>query len=221
MHTAEELDRTDFEYRSGDQIVSRSDVMPRIALHDRLGVVMDAGIDGIGAGNFLLSCVTEFYDRLRELKADFFEYPDYYTFQTTAAAADYMMLDVYPAHKNVTVEADAEQLLRAINDRAINILLVPDAPSQIPETEEITRRSAERRVDHCYLYAPDGRLEEAAFSIQLPRHPAEEWYTETAQSIGTSSETNTDLSVGPDENHIIQGYKRIPLDRALSHLPAD
>lgn len=220
MHTVEELNRADFEYRMNGQEVPRSDVMPSIGIHDRVGVVMPAGIDGLGAGNFLLSCVTEFYVRLGEERDDFFEYPDYYTFQTTDAI-DYGMLDVYPAHKNVTVEANAERLLRSINDRGINIILVPDVSARTPELEALTRRSAERRIDYCYLYAPDGRPRHADFAIRLPRYPTARWYSEAARSVDPQVEADIDLSVGSQADRIIQQYKRVPFDRALSRLPTE
>lgn len=221
MHTAEELCRTDFEYRADGQLVSRSEVVPIITPDDRIGVVMGAGTDGIGAGNFVLFCVTAFYDHLREAKDGFFEYPDYYTFQATTDPADYRMLDIYPDHKNVTVEPEAEQLLRSINDRAITILLVPEVPIKTPEIKEITRRSAERRIDYCFLYASDGRPTEAGFSIQLPRQRVEDWYQTTAHSVETVPETYTIPSFGSSDSHMRQSFRQIPVDQALSRLSLD
>jgi hypothetical protein len=220
VHTTEELDRTDFEYRSGGRTVSRNEVMPPIAVHDRVGVVMDTGADGVGAGNFLLSCVTAFYDRLRETKDDFFEYPDYYTFQTTAEPADYGMLDVYPDHKNLAVEPDAEHLLRAINDRAITVLLVPDVRERTPEIEDVTRRSAERRIEHCYLYAPDGQPSDPGFSIRQPRRPTEEWYRTIVRSVAAAPETHA-RPFGSGDGHVTQSFRRLPLERALARLPVE
>lgn len=133
MHTTEAFTGSDFEYRLDGQAVSRTEVLPAIAPDARVGVVMADGVDGVGAGNFILSCVTAFYDHLRETKGEFFEYPDFYTFQTTTDPANFGMLDIYPEHKNVAVESDTESLLRAINDRAITILLVPDGRAQPPE----------------------------------------------------------------------------------------
>lgn len=221
MHTVEELGAQEFEYVSGGDSVSRSDVMPSIAPNDRVGVVMGTGTDGIGATNFILSCVTAFYDRLEAAKDDFFEYPDYYTFQTTSDPADYVMLDIYPDHKNVSVESDAEQLLRAISDRAINILLVPNGSAQSPDVDDITLRSIERRIEHCYLYAPNGRLDDPDFSIRLPRQPAGEWVQTTIESVGYVTATNNHAWCDSGESHITQQFRRVRLERALSHLPTD
>ena len=221
MHTIDELARTDFEYRSNGSVVSRDAVMPDLTLEDRVGVVMGPGTDGLGAGNFILSCVIAFYDHLGETSDDFFEYPDFYTFQTTATPADYRMLDIYPDHKNVGVEPTDETLLRAINDRAITILLVPDEEPTPPAIEDITRRSAERRIDRCYTYGTDGQLRGAEFSIHLPRQSVAEWYETTARSVETVPDTYVPPSVGSSENELIQGFREIPIDEALSRFPTE
>jgi len=220
MHTADELTGSDFAYRANGREVAREAVMPAITPADRVGVVMDAGTDGLGAGNFVLSCITAFYDHLRATTEEFFEYPDYYTFQTTAEPADYRMLDIYPDHKNVGIEPDDERLLRAIADRAITVLLVPDVPPSTPAIEDLTRRSAARRIDHCYVYAADGRPDNAEFSIDQPREPAQDWYESTARSATTAG-TDTVPSFGSREDRIVQHFGRISLDAALSRLPTE
>lgn len=225
MHSAAELDSGDFEYLAGGDPVARTDVMPSITETDRVGVVMDTATEGIGAGNFVLSAVTAFYDRLRARSEEFFEYPDYYTFQATSDPADYGMLDVYPDHKSVTVESDAEAILRAITDRAITVLLVPDVQTQSPDIADITRTSAARRISHCYLYSGDGRVDDAEFSIRLPRDPAADWYRAVAESVATVPdaetvpEPGTGLSVDTDGARIVQEFRRLSLDDALSRLP--
>jgi hypothetical protein len=219
MHTVEKLDPTDFVYWSDGDLVSRDELLPQMTPDQRVGVVMDHGTDGIGAGNFVLSSVLAFYEAVAESREDFYEYPDYYTFQTTPHPADYRMLDVYPDHKNVGVEPDAERLLRAINDRAITVLLVPAGPTRSPEIDEITRRSAQRRIDRCYLYAPDGRPGDADFAIEQPRDPAAAWYETTANSVETVLETYTLPSFGPSDTRVSQQFREIALEKALSRLP--
>ncbi|MFB6228929.1 MAG: hypothetical protein ABEH88_10280 [Halobacteriales archaeon] len=197
--------------------------MPTITQSDRVGVVMGSGADGLGAGNFILSCITAFYDRLRETRDDFFEYPDYYTFQATTDPADYRMLDIYPDHKNVTVEPDAEHILRAINDRVITILLVPEGPSRSPEIDDITYRSADRRINQCYLYASDGQPDKGVFTIRLPRTPTEDWYQTTFDSMGatTEKERPPHLKTQSSNGQIHQEFQQITLEQALSHLPTE
>jgi hypothetical protein len=219
MHTIQELDSASFEYRVDGDVVSREAVMPSITPNDRVGVVMRTGMEGIGSGNFILSCVVAFYEYLRETREeDFFEYPDYYTFQTTSDPADYRMLDIYPDHKNITVEPAAEQLLRAINDRAITTLLVPDVSPTSPDVDEITLQSAYRRIDHCYVYAPDGRPSNVDFTIRQPRQPANEWFETTVESLNGDSEV-TVPSFGSDDDWIVQQFRQVSVKQALERLP--
>ncbi|MBV0926239.1 hypothetical protein KTS45_18690 [Halomicroarcula limicola] len=180
---------------------------------------MGTGAEGLGAGTFVLSCVTAFYEYLRETREEeFFEYPDYYTFQTASNPADYRMLDIYPDHKNVTVEPTAEQLLRAINDRAITTLLVPDVSPSSPDVDEITLQSAYRRIDHCYVYAPDGRPSNVDFTIRQPRQPANEWFETTVESVNGDSEV-TVPSFGSDDDWIVQQFRQVSTKQGLERLP--
>ena len=219
MHTAKELDGTSFEYRVDGDVVSRETVMPHVTSADRVGVVMGTGVEGLGAGNFVLSCVTAFYDYLRETREEgFFEYPDYYTFQTTSNPADYRMLDIYPDHKNVSIKPTAEHLLRAINDRAITILLVPDVSPASPDVDDITLQSAYRRIEHCYVYAPDGRPSDAEFSIRHPRQPPIEWFETTTESLDDESAVCVP-SFGSDDDRIVQQFRQISVKQALERLP--
>jgi hypothetical protein len=218
MHTTHELSSEAFEYRTDGVAVDAGAVLPPIAVEDRLGVVMDGPGDGLGAGNFLLACVTAFYDRLRERREEFYEYPDYYTLQTTPDPADYLEFDVWPDHKNVAVPADPEAVLRAVNDRAVTVLLVPDEPSGEPDLREATRNSARRRDPACFAYAPDGRLADpgAGFTVRVPRDPAWAWYEATLDALGTPPD-----SVGALEGtHLVQEFREITLEAALERLPA-
>lgn len=219
MHTTTELDRSSFEYRIDGDVVSRETVMPPVESDGRVGVVMGAGTEGLGAGLFILSCVTAFYDHLGESRdEEFFEYPDYYTFQTTGEPADYRMLDIYPDHKNVPVAPDAEQLLRAVNDRAITTLLVPDVSPTSPDVDTVALQSARRRIDHCYVYAPDGRPSNVDFSIRQPRQPANDWFETTVESLPGDDEARVP-SFGSDDDRIEQQFQQVPLEQALERLP--
>lgn len=219
MHTAEELTTSSFDYRIAGKPVSRSEVMPAITLDTRVGIVMGAPTEGLNAGNFVLSCVTAFYDRLRAVSDDFFEYPDYYTFQCTTEPADYRMLDIYPDHKNVPVEPDVETLARAIADRAIDILLVPYTTTDSSNIADITHRSLERRIDDCYQYAGTEQLAESDFSIGLPRRLVEDWYETTTDSVDNPAATTRQTALGTDSEQITQHFRQISLDRALASLP--
>lgn len=216
MHTTDELSSETFEYRVDEAVVPGDEVMPHIAVADRLGLVVEDPADGLGAGNFVLACVTAFYDRLREQRAEFFEYPDYYTFQPTPDPLDYLEFDVWPDHKNVSVSRDPEAILRAINHRAITVLLVPDTPGSAPDLDAVTRRSAARRIDSCFAYAPDGRLADAEFSIRLPRDRVGAWYEETV--AGLDDALSARWAAG-DDPYVSQEFREISLEAALARLP--
>lgn len=219
MHTTEELETTSFEYRVDGDVVPRETVLPPVTSDGRVGVVMRTGVEGLGAGNFVLSCVTAFYDCLSGTRQeDFFEYPDYYTFQTTSDPADYRMLDIYPDHKNVAVTPTATHLLRAVNDRAITTLVVPDVSPGSPDIDDITLQSAHRRIDHCYVYSPDGRLRDAEFSIRLPRQPPNDWFETTRESVDGETEGCVP-SFASDDSGLIQQFRTVSVTQALDRLP--
>jgi hypothetical protein len=221
MHTLEELEAADFRYVSDGRPVRKKEVMPELSIDGRLGIVMGHGTEGIGAGNFILSSVIDFYDTLQEQKQDFFEYPDFYTFQATTDPADYRMFDIYPNNKNVVTEADPEAILRAVNDRAIAILLVPNRSPSSPQIEDITHRSAERCIESCYLYSRQSQLDNDSFQIEAPRQPIEHWFRTTAESTSIPSDNQTWRTGIADDQRISQHYRRISLDRALDYLPDD
>lgn len=218
MHTIHALSSDLFEYRRDGQSVERRAVMPDTDIDDRLGVVMAGPTDGLGAGHFVLSCIIAYYDRVGDLDSGLCAYPDYYTFQATGEPADYIELDIWPDHKNVRVPAEPEAALRAINDRAVDVLLVPEGPQHDVEFDGATRRSAQRGIDACYRYAPDGDLDDADFSIRLPREPAERWYRETVETTA-APEARFEPALA-DEATITQQYQRVDLETALSALPA-
>lgn len=219
MHTIHDLSADMFEYRRDGEPVDRAAVMPDIAVEDRLGVVMAGPTDGLGAGHFVLDCIIAYYDQIDEFEPGLCEYADYYTFQATDEPADYLELDIWPDHKNVRVPPEPEAVLRAVNDRAIDLLLVPDGPAHGAEFDGATRRSAERNIESCFRYATDGDLRDADFSIRLPRDPAERWYRETVETTDSPA-AGFDPALA-DETHFTQRFERVTLEEALSALPAD
>lgn len=88
-----------------------------------------------------------------------------------------------------------------------------------PKYKKITRRSAERRIDHCLLYAPDGHPPHADITIQLPRQPTEKWYETVAHSVTSAPETYALPASEISNTHITQRFRELSLERALSHLP--
>ncbi|MFB6220904.1 MAG: hypothetical protein ABEH90_05635 [Halolamina sp.] len=218
MHTARELTNDAFDYYRDGEPVPRSAALPSITISDRLGVVMAEPSDGMGAGNFILACVTAFYDRLREQTDEFYEYPDYYTFQADVDVVDYLEFDIWPAHKQVPVPRDPEPILQAINDRAVNILLVPTGTVTDPDLADVTLNSTRRRIDACYLYGPTGDVRDPDVVIDVSHDPAARWYRETDNAIDGQPAFQLPAD---DETRIRQSFRRIHLEEALEHLPAE
>jgi 2-dehydropantoate 2-reductase len=115
MHTLHDLNASDFRYRSNGQTVDRDEVMPAVGIRDRLGLVMGSGASGLGAVNFLLSCVIDFYDTLSARQENFFEYPDFYTFQATDDPAEVGPVDAVlfcvKSHDTRAAASDLDPLL--------------------------------------------------------------------------------------------------------------
>lgn len=219
MHTVEALDDDAVEVLVDGSSVPRDDVLPTITPSDRVGVVMGAGAEGLGAATFLLACVSAFYEEVEADGDDSVTYPDYYTIQATTDPADFRMFDLYPSHKNVAVAGDAERILEVVVDRAIDILLVPERQTRVGSIHEITRRSAERTIDACYVYASDGRPEHVEFDIQAPRDPVVDWFRTTVESMSDPPRADDLPSFGAADDLIVQGYRRTDLASAIASLP--
>jgi hypothetical protein len=126
--------------------------------HDRLGIVIAADHGAAGAATLILAAVTAFYDRLRATGEPFFAYPDYFALHVGQPHGSLRKLDVFPDHKEVVVPADAESIVRALNDRAITRLLVPERVPRTPRLQPETRASAERRIRTALVYSRRGRV---------------------------------------------------------------
>jgi hypothetical protein len=157
MHTTA-LRSEEFQITVAGRPAGIEDVFPGFDEHDRLGIVIHDDLGAAGAGSLILAAVTAFYDHLRARGETFFAYADYFAFHVGADHGTLRKLDVYPAHKEVVVPSDAEQILQAINDRGITRLLVPDG-SRAPEPafERETLHSAQRCIRTALVYSPTGR----------------------------------------------------------------
>jgi hypothetical protein len=148
----------------------------------------------------------------------------YFTFQTDERLVDYCWFDIWPVHKNIETARGGEAVLRTINDRGITILLVPDKPTGDPDLDAVSRESFERRIDSCFLYAPDGQLDGPSFSIHLPRDPSWEWIQKTLDTI---DDDHADLQVRRErewydrveDGIITQKFRQIDPENALRYLP--
>ena len=224
MHTTTTLARAEFSWSVAGRPAELADVFPDFDEQDRLAIVVDRPGGGFGAATLILAAVTAFYDVHRARGEAFFCYPDYFALHVGRAHGYHGWLEIWPDHKEVVVPAEPDTLLRALNDRAITRLLVPDARPREPPTDPIALPSARARVRDCVAYSPTGRV--AVPDVALTGGDASEDAVAEAieQSVGLAQEAREAVSTmrralatpeGPRET-----FRRVGLDEALGLLGA-
>ena len=222
MHTARELSSPAFSIRVEGRAGVLDDVFPDFAERDRLGVVVRHPCGAIGASTLILAAVTAFYDAQRAKGEDFFIYPDYFLFHVGTRLGDHGMLDVWPAHKEVVVPDEPEELLRAINDRAVTRLLVEDRAPGEPRLERESLASARNRVATAVAYSPTGRLADA--DVLAAGNDVTESYVAAVleQSSLVTHWERDELARARAALHEggvpVERYRRLSLDDALARL---
>jgi hypothetical protein len=152
------LGSDEFELTIDGQPAAIETLFEGFSEHDRLGIVIAADHGAAGAATLILATVTAFYDRLRATSETFFAYPDYFALHVGQPHGSLRKLDVFPDHKEIVVPADAESIVRALNDRGITRLLVPGRVPRAPRLAPETRASAERRIRTALVYSRGGRV---------------------------------------------------------------
>jgi hypothetical protein len=222
MHTATELSSTDFAIRVDGRPGSLADVLPEFTAADRLGVVVRHPCGATWASTLILAAVTAFYDAQRAKGEDFFIYPDYFLFHVGARLGDHGMLDVWPAHKEVVVRDEPEELLRAINDRGITRLLVEDRAPGKPRLERESLASARNRVATAVAYSPTGQLADA--DVLVGGNDVTESYVTAVleQSSPLTPRARDEIAFArralSERGVPVERYRRLPLDDALARL---
>jgi hypothetical protein len=222
MHTARELSSPDFSIRVEGRAGAIDDVFPDFAERDRLGVVVRHPCGATGASTLILAAVTAFYDVQRAKDEDFFIYPDYFLFHVGVRLGDHGMLDVWPAHKEVVVPDEPEELLRAVNDRGITRLLVEDRTPGAPRFERESLASARNRVATAVAYSPTGRLADA--DVLVGGNDVTESYVTAVleQSSLLTPRARNEIALARralNEGGVpIERYRRLSLSDALARL---
>jgi hypothetical protein len=143
---------------------------------DRLGVVMSRPCGAVGASALITATITAFYDLHRARGDDFFVYPDYYLFHVGRRLGDHARLDVWPRRKEVVVGEEPQEILEAIDDRAITRLVVEDgSPAEAGVDDELVA-SARGRIRTCLAYSPGGRVDDA--DVEIASNSVTEGYVE-------------------------------------------
>jgi hypothetical protein len=211
------------------RIVRRGEVEPHerffrdLSGTDRIGIVTHGRLDALGTLTLLMAHVTAFYDRYRETGAEFFAYPDYFVFQRDAPVADYGMCDIWPQHKNVLVPPGAAAMLQAVTDRAVSVLLVPEAhPAPVPaELPRVGLESARRTVRTCWCYSASGGLRAAECEIETAFEPLAEYARRVIASLPPDhrpQDLEAAWSARPDPSLLRQSFRRLVLEEALALL---
>jgi hypothetical protein len=143
---------------------------------DRLGLVMSEPCAAVGASALISATVTAFYDIQRAGGDDFFVYPDYYLFHVGRPLGDHGLLDVWPRRKEVVVPGGPQEILEAIDDRAITRLMVEDRTASEATYQPETLASARARIATCLTYSPSGRV--AGADVRIASNPVAEGYVE-------------------------------------------
>ena len=223
MHSST-LRSEDFTIRHKEDQVKHAEFFSHVTQATRLGVYAPNGTDGVGATTLIMAYVTAFYNCYREQGGDFFAYPSYYTLQHTRPLASYTMLDIWPQHKDVWVDQNPLALLDAINNRAIDVLLVPEGSTSNPAFERPQLETARQTIKSCYLYAAGGQTTDAELEITVHSKQVLEWSTtifndHNRQPITqfASQKEAWIAKIGAAEE-LTQTFKHITLEDALTRL---
>lgn len=220
MHSTRELTSAAFTLELAGQPVTIPELFPGFDARDRLGIVVHHPGGALGASVLTLATITAFYDLQRASGDEFFIYPDYFVFHVGRQHGNHAMLDIWPDHKEVMVANEPEAVLRAINDRAITRLLVPDGLPGNPSFSRATLASGCLRS--ALAYAPGGRVQDA--DVTAAGNPVTESYVSAVinESAHLDSETKATLRAGREQvvetGRPLEHYRRISLDSARALL---
>lgn len=176
MHSSRELRSSSFEVTVAGREVRLVDLFDGFSEHDRLGVVLRRPCAGVGASALITATITAFYDLHRARGPDFFVYPDYFLFHVGRPLGDHARLDIWPRRKEVVVPEDPEQVLEAINDRAITRLVVEEGEPGEPTFQPEAVASARARIATCLAYSASGRVRDA--DVRIRSNPVSEGYVD-------------------------------------------
>ena len=214
MHSSTELDRNSFVVEVDGAGATFDDLFPDFTAQDRLGVVVRQPCGAVGASCLLLAAVTAFYDIQRARGADFFIYPDYFLFEVGGRLGDHSMLDVWPDHKEVVVADRPEEILRAINDRAITRLVVEDGDPAETAFERESLASARDRITSALAYSPGGRVTDA--DVRVTGNEVTESYVN--QVLDSAPAVRAQRAALREDGRPLETYRRLTLEQALALL---
>jgi hypothetical protein len=154
VHMAYDIKKQFFSIKVEGEPTDRQDLLDW-DLRDRLGVVVREPVGTIDAGLLIFLAVTAFYDaakkrRMRPL------YPDIFVFHAGGPWGMHSAFDFAPDHKEIFVDNDPVEMLRAINNRGITHLAVPDCPRKPVRHRYKEPEAAHDRIKRCFAYGRGG-----------------------------------------------------------------
>ncbi len=220
MHSTRELTSAAFTVELAGQPVTIPELFPGFDARDRLGIVVHQPGGALGASVLILATITAFYDLQRARGDDFFIYPDYFVFHVGQRHGNHAMLDIWPDHKEVVVANEPEAVLRAINDRAITHLLVPDGRLGNPSFGRATLASG--RLRSALAYDPTGRTQDA--DVTAAGNGVTESYVSAVMNASTELDPELKAALREGRAQVtengrpIEHYRRVSLDTARARL---
>lgn len=158
MHTAYDIADKMFSVWIDGQEASREELLDW-EVRDRLGVVINAPLGGLGVGLLTMLSITAFYDEPTRKRRKRPLYPDIYLFHVGGPWGTHGGFDFWPDRKEVFVTDDATEVLRVVNGHGITHLAVPNGAPQKVVHRYKEPEAAIDRIKRCYAYDPSGRVE--------------------------------------------------------------
>ena len=218
MHSSSLRD-SDFEIIVNGKTVRHADLFSDFISTRRFGIVAPTHFAVAGSVNLLMAHVTAFFDCYRATDEEFFAYPDFYSFQTSAPKTLSGMFDIWPAHKDVVVENSHSACINAITDRAVNILVVPEGERRTHAYEPEQLAAADRIIDTCYTYATNGTVTSPDLVIRCKTELFTEWFEIMFDKNADNGDERTRWKkTYGDAEYLEQSFRRIELDEALQLL---
>lgn len=165
MHTAFEIKKGMLTVEVNGQPCSPEDFM-NWDRRDRLGVLIDRPVGALGAGLLILLVAQLFYDFPGARRRSKPLYPEIYLFHLGGPWGSFINFDFWPDHKEIFLPPDPREALRAINNRGITHLAVPDGAPTLVEHRFKEEDAARDRLKECYVYGPTGTVENPDFVIR-------------------------------------------------------
>jgi hypothetical protein len=224
MHTAHDIKGEFFSIEIEGNPATREELLGW-DVRDRLGVVVTEPLGALDAGLLILLTATAFYDasnkrRMRPL------YPDIFLFHVGGPWGSHIAFDFAPDHKEIFVAADPTEVLRAINNRGITHLMVPDRP-RIPTNHRFKEpEAAIDRIKLCLAYGAGGSVRDA--DIRVTANPVSALlgsyesalYPNAFLDIMESTQTASEVrATNPDELEIMIAVQRARLREVSAEHP--